>query len=65
MVIKGLPVNFKTFSTAIMQKEVSLSFKYLKEAFQNFEETEKSYINSDDNLMMVIGNAKNGTGIMY
>ena len=62
MVIKGLPVNFKTFSTAIMQKEVSLSFKYIKEAFRNFEETEKSYINSDDNLMMVIRNAKNGTG---
>ena len=42
MVLKGLPAEFKTFSTVIVQKEKPVTFSEFKLALRNFEETEKS-----------------------
>lgn len=41
MVLKGLPAEFKPFSTVITQKDKSLTFSKFKVALRSFEETEK------------------------
>ena len=41
MVLKGLPAQYKTFTTVITQKENEMSFTEFKVAFRSFEETEK------------------------
>ncbi|KAJ8034119.1 hypothetical protein HOLleu_20827 [Holothuria leucospilota] len=41
MVLKGLPAEFKPFSTVITQKDKSLTFSECKVALRSFEETEK------------------------
>ena len=42
MVMKGLPENFKTFSTVISQRQTQITFSEFKTALRNFEETERS-----------------------
>ena len=41
MVLKGLPSEFKTFSTVVTQKEKPMTFAEFKVALRSFEETEK------------------------
>ena len=41
MVLKGLPQEFKTFSTVIRQREKPITFSEFKISLRNFEETEK------------------------
>ena len=56
MVLKGLPENFKTFSTVITQREAQITFAEFKTALRNFEETEKSCkrtIQTGDNVMVM------------
>ncbi|XP_074649045.1 uncharacterized protein LOC141904358 [Tubulanus polymorphus] len=42
MIIKGLPVEFKPFCTAINQREKTVSFTDFNVALRNYEETNKS-----------------------
>ena len=53
MVLKGLPHEYKTFSTVISQKNEIISFKDFKIALRSYEETEKSQnlTKSFDNVM--------------
>ena len=54
MVLKGLPENFKTFTTVITQREAQIPFAEFKTTLRNFEETEKSckrMIETGDNVM--------------
>ena len=41
MILKGLPENFKTFTTVITQREAQIPFAEVKTALRNFEETER------------------------
>lgn len=41
MVLKGLPSDFKTFSTVVTQRDAEMIFTDFKVALRNFEETEK------------------------
>ena len=55
-VLKGLPENFKTFSTVITQREAQIPFTDFKTALRNCEETEKSCkrtIETGDNVMVM------------
>ena len=64
MVLKGLPLIFKTFSTVITQKDTTMNFMDFKIALRNFEETEKAHDNldrpNDDNIMKVGFDSRNG-----
>ena len=53
MVLKGIPRNYKTFSTVIIQREKKLTFSEFKTALRNNEENEKSCNSSDskDSIM--------------
>lgn len=42
MILKGLPVEFKSFNTVILQKEKELSFAQFRTLIKAFEENEKS-----------------------
>ena len=46
MVLKGLPSDFKIFSTVVTQKTDPMDFADFKKALRTFEETEKAQ-NSD------------------
>ena len=61
MVLKGLPSNFKTFSTVVTQKDTAMNFMEFKIALRNFEETEKAHDTrpNDDNVMKVGFASKN------
>lgn len=41
MTMKGLPIQFKPFTTVITQKETPISFAEFKVSLRNFEDTEK------------------------
>lgn len=58
MVLKGLPEDYKAFSTVITQREKTVTFSEFKIALRNYEENEKcrsSHLQSasgkDDNVM--------------
>ena len=56
MVLKGLPENFKTFSTVITQREAQITFAEVKTALQHVDNTEKSCkrsIETGDNVMVM------------
>ena len=55
MSLKGLPPEYKTFSTVITQKEKAMSFIEFKTALRSFEESEKCQRvhNSENNVMKV------------
>ena len=57
MVLKGLPRNYKTFSTVIIQREKQMTFSDFKTALRNYEESEKS-CNSTDSKGNVMYAAK-------
>ena len=56
MVLKGLPENYRTFSTVVTQREKQMKFSEFKMALRNFEETERSRNRSDgtsdENVML-------------
>ena len=53
MVLKGLPRNYKAFSTVVIQREKQMTFSEFKTALRNYEENEKSCNPRDnqDNMM--------------
>ena len=56
MILKGLPSEFKPFTTVIMQKDKSLNFGEFKVALRSYEETEKackSNAEKDDAVMKI------------
>ena len=61
MVLKGLPRNYKTFSTVVIQREKQMTFSEFKTALRNYEEKEKSY-NSHDNQDNVMFSKQRFTG---
>ena len=48
MLLKGLPAEFKQFSTVMTQKEVAPSFSEFKIALRSYEETEKLWSGGGD-----------------
>ena len=61
MVLKGLPRNYKTFSTVVIQREKQITFSEFKTALQNYEENEKS-CNPRDNQDNVMFSKQRFTG---
>ena len=57
MVLKGLPENYKTFSTVVCQKDKQMSFSEFKTSLKSFEETEKFHV-KDDKLLKVESDEK-------
>ena len=56
MVLKGLPVEYKTFSTVVAQKDKIMSFSEFKVALRSFEETEKcqqAHSSVEDSVMNI------------
>ena len=56
MILKGLPPEFKPFTTVITQKEKPVNFSEFKVALRSYEETEKacrSSENNDDVIMKI------------
>ena len=52
MILKGLPRNYKTFSTVVIQREKPMTFSEFKIALRNYEENEKSCKTEDrDNVL--------------
>ena len=52
MVLKGLPPEFKPFSTVVTQKDRDQTFTEFKVALRSFEDTEKAYCEeAKDNVM--------------
>jgi hypothetical protein len=52
MILKGLLRSYKTFSTAVIQREKPMTFSEFKTALRNYEENEKSCKTEDqDNVM--------------
>ena len=49
MILKGLPSEFKPFTTVITQKEKSLNFSEFKVALRSYEETEKACRSNAEN----------------
>ena len=59
MVLKGLPENFKAFSTVVTQKSEQVSFLEFKTALRSYEESEKSRTAtslSDNVMKLQLGN---------
>ena len=56
MILKGLPTEFKPFTTVITQKDKSLNFSEFKVALRSYEETEKAckYNEEKDDVIMKI-----------
>ena len=54
MVMKGLPENFKTFSTVISQRQTQIAFSEFKTALHNFEETERSCSKTSEKGVMAM-----------
>ena len=54
MILKGLPPEYKTFSTVVTQKETPQTFTEFKIALRTFEETEKCHKphSTDDDAVM-------------
>ena len=50
MIIKGLPEEYKTFSTVISQRD-NVTFSDFKSSLRSFEETEKAKIPNSSNIM--------------
>ena len=46
MILEGLPKEYKTFTTVIIQKDTPMMFLNFKTALRNFEEVEKT----EDNI---------------
>ena len=61
MVLKGLPRNYKTFSTVAIQREKQMTFSEFKTALRNYEENEKS-CNPRDNQDNVMFSKQRFTG---
>ena len=63
MLLKGLPNDYKTFSTVITQKDEPISFVEFKVALRSFEETEKCHqtqcAKKSDNVMKTISKTSN------
>ena len=63
MLLKGLPNNYRTFSTVITQKDEHISFTEFKVALRSYEETEKCNLSQcskkGDNIMNTIPKAGN------
>ena len=56
MVLKGLPAEYKTFTTVVMQKEQKMTFTEFKVILRSFEENEKcqrTTTGNDDRVMRV------------
>ena len=55
VVLKGLPVSYKTFATVVIQREKPITFSEFKIQLRNYEENEKSCHPTDDkdNVMFV------------
>ena len=63
MILKGLPSEYKPFTTVITQKEKSLNFTEFKVALRSFEETEKACrpsVEKDDVVMKFESKAYSG-----
>ena len=59
--MKGLPRNYKTFSTVVIQREKQMTFSEFKTALRNYEENEKS-CNPRDNQDNVMFSKQRFTG---
>ena len=55
MVLKGLPISYKTFATVVIQREKPMTFSEFKIQLRNYEENEKSCHPTEDkdNVMFV------------
>ena len=57
MLVKGLPDNYRSFTTIVMQQDVDkMGFPKFKSSLKNFEENEKArseYHNDSDNVLQV------------
>ena len=54
MVLKGLPVEYKTFSAIVSQRDDKIQFQEFKVALRSYEETERSHMPpqiGEDNVM--------------
>ena len=54
MVLKGLPKEYQSFSTVIIQRTDTLNFRDFKIAFRNFEESEKNKYDGITNTVMKV-----------
>jgi hypothetical protein len=54
MAIKGLPKEFRPFTTVITQREKAPSFQEFKVALRNFEEMEKITSTEEGNNVMKV-----------
>ena len=52
MVLKGLPTEFKPFSTVVTQKDKDQTFSEFKVALRSFEETERAYCEEPKDSVM-------------
>ena len=65
MVLKGLPTDFKPFSTVITQREKQMSFSEFKVALRNYEDTEKLCSSMEnDNVLKVSQSSGNHRSIV-
>ena len=55
MILKGLPLDYKTFCTVITQRKEAMTFKEFKIALRSCEETEKHQLlkNKDEDSIML------------
>ena len=52
MILKGLPLDYKTFTTVVTQRDTPMNFTEFKVALRNFEENEKCIMKCEqDNVM--------------
>ena len=66
MVLKGLPDNFKPFTTVITQRENPLNFAEFKVALRNFEDQEKVHDSESDSSVLNVQTKwykQNGNGV--
>lgn len=54
MVLKGLPSEFKPFTTVIIQKDKLVIFSEFKLALQSFEETEKMIQEYNSEIIIIV-----------
>lgn len=57
MVLKGLPADFKLFTTVITQKEKPMTFSQFKVALRSYEETEMIKENEESKNIMKFKNS--------
>ena len=64
MLLKGLPSEFRPFSTVITQKDKALTFSEFKVALRSYEETEKSFHTKEESSVMKVNSRFTGRQVM-